>query len=448
MSKDPGTGNGKRIWDQLTGDRAEFSMENRAFNYVCVITFIILFYCFLFDLYIAQAIMAWVIVALVIVLSILYYYSRFKKKFHTGILIYAACSYLALILNYYTNSGITGPTICLFFLTFQLLIAIGKPKQYKIWITLHLTIVLLLLLSEFLHPSWAPDTYPDRKDRFLDMAFSYVAVIAFIFSITNHLRKYYDSERKVAEERALTLSEQNKQIVVQNHSLEKADEEKNKLFSIISHDLKTPLDSIMGYLEVLSRQTLSDQEKTEMEDELLQQTKYTSDLLLNLLSWARAQMHGVTVNLTPIHLRDIVEKATSGKVSFAAKKGIKLTYSIDPGIEIIGDKDMLDIVVRNLVNNAIKFTNPGGEVFIKLYKGVNETGISIHDTGVGIPVEKRDEIFTLKTRSTYGTNNEKGIGLGLMMCKEFMEYQHGKIWFESKEGAGSVFYVTLPQTKI
>ena len=226
-------------------------------------------------------------------------------------------------------------------------------------------------------------------------------------------------------------------------------EEKNKLFSIISHDLRSPMDSIRGYLELLAENLLSEEEKTAIQDELLTQTKYTSELLLNILYWSKTQMQGLTVHLKPLQLKAIIEKTAGLAVAAGAKKGVKLTHSISPAIEVIGDDDMLVIVLRNLINNAIKFTPEGGEIVISTVETTtNEIKIAVQDNGIGITPDKWDGIFSFKTQSTYGTNNEKGIGLGLMLCKEFVEYQHGKIWFESQVGTGTTFFITLPKPQL
>jgi signal transduction histidine kinase len=204
----------------------------------------------------------------------------------------------------------------------------------------------------------------------------------------------------------------------------------------------------MGYLEILSNNIVNNEEKKMIETELLGQIKYTSDLLQNLLYWSKSQMKGVNVKLVPLKVIDIIEDTRNFKLAGAAKKEIKLSYSIDKEIEVIADKDMLMIVLRNLVVNAIKFTPVGGEIAIKVIKDKDNAVISIKDNGIGIPEEKKKELFTLKSQSTYGTNQEKGIGLGLVLCKEFTEYQNGKIWFDSVEGKGSTFYVSLPLSKL
>jgi len=437
------------LWTKLAGDPAELSMENRAFNYVSIISFVLLLVSFLMDIYLGQVLMSSVLVVLMLVQCVLYYYSRFKKKDTYCVAVYAFLSYVTLIINYYVNSGFGGPTIYLFLITFQLLIAISKPKSYPLWISLHTIVVLGLIASEYYHPEWVPDTYHSRTDRVLDLSLNYTVALVFIFSMTNYLRGYFSYERKIAEERALSISDKNELIVAQNNKLERVNEEKNKLFSIISHDLRSPMDSIRGYLELLAENLLSEDEKSAIQEELLTQTKYTSELLLNILYWSKTQMQGVTVHLKPLQLKTIIEKTAGLAVAAGAKKGVKLTHSISPAVEVIGDDDMLVIVLRNLINNAIKFTPEGGEVIISTVETTNhEIKIAVQDNGIGIPPDKWDGIFSFKTQSTYGTNNEKGIGLGLMLCKEFVEYQHGKIWFESQVGTGTTFFITLPKPQL
>ncbi len=447
MDKDTRSDSAPGLWLRLTGSPSEFSVENRAFNYICLITAFILVYYLIFEIYLGQVFIAFFTVLLLPILAVLYYFSRYKKKYHTGIVIFAFSGYIILIINYYVNSGSTGATLCLFFLVFQLLVAIGKPRQYTFWIALNLLIPFAMLLSEYLRPEWVPDTYKSREDRFIDIYVTYASAVAFIFIITRFLRQQLNKETKLAEEKTEAIALQADRILQQKEVLEKVNREKDKLFSIISHDLRAPLDSIKSYLELLSENILTPQEKNDLEGQLLEQTKYTSDLLGNLLSWAKSQMGGVNVTPVPINAKELIELIAGNKLSLVARKGIKLTYSIHPSIELIADVDMLKIVLRNLINNAIKFTPPGGEITIKAEKKGTEIQLSVTDTGIGIPAGKQGEIFSSNVHSTYGTNNEKGIGIGLMMCKEFMHYQNGDIGFSSTEGVGSTFYITLPATR-
>jgi signal transduction histidine kinase len=432
------------LWLKITGHPSDFSMENRAFNYISFISFAILFYCLIFDWYIGQYVMSVAIGIILLELAVLFYFSRIKKLFQIGIILYAIQSYLVLILNYFYNSGVNGPTICIFFLTFHLLIAIGKPKHFPFWIFFHSCIVLGLLFMEFRHPEMVPENYRSRTDRFLDMGINYIGAIIFIFAITDFLRKSYIKERLLAEKRATAILAQNEHILLQNKQLEQLNEEKNKLFSIVSHDLKSPIDSLTGYLEILSYQVLNEQDKKEFELQLLEKTRYASDMLSNLLAWAKTQMNGVKVNLTETDLKAIIDEAVNTKISAAEKKQLTLNNINQNSIWAICDFEMTRIVMRNLINNSIKFTPEKGVISVSAMKEGNEVIISVKDNGIGIPFEKQPNIFSLKTNSSYGTNNEKGMGLGLLMCKEFMDYQKGRIWFESTPGVGSTFYIAFP----
>ncbi len=434
----------KQYWVKLTGEKNSFSMENRVFNAISIVSALILCYSFVLDLYLGQQIMCVVLAILLVTLSILYYFSRVRRLYKPGTVVYAFASYGAMVANFYSNSGISGPTLLYFCLTFILLIAISPPRFYWLWLFLHISIATTLIASGLLHPDWIKSTYSNEMQHNLDVFSGYIAVIVFGYVITNYLRKYYHSERKIAASRLEEILVQNEQIKVQNQLLEQANAEKNKLFSIVSHDLRSPIDSITGYLGILSESDLSGDERKEIEQELYEQTRYTSDLLLNLLYWSKNQMNGVNPKLASINLATMIEDARNTKVNSAAKKGIKLTYNIDKHVEVIADKDMLRIVLRNVINNAVKFTPQGGEVEI-LFASQNGLGeIAIRDTGIGMDAEKQKEIFTLRSNSTFGTNDEKGIGLGLLLCKEFMIYQKGDIHFKSELGKGSVFYLSLP----
>ena len=139
----------------------------------------------------------------------------------------------------------------------------------------------------------------------------------------------------------------------------------------------------------------------------------------------------------------MVQSTFSIHQTIAAEKGIRLTDQIKRGIFIKADMDMLQLIVRNLINNAIKFTAPGGDIVVSNDLVGDRCRIIIKDNGAGIPLEKQGSLFTLKISPTYGTKNEKGVGLGLVLCKEFTELQNGTIMFESIQGVGTTFYVSF-----
>jgi signal transduction histidine kinase len=356
---------------------------------------------------------------------------------------YAAICILCTVANYFLNDGMEGPTILAFFISFQFIIATKPQRAYAFWFVLHTVFILGLMYTEYYFPQLVAHTYTNQHERILDIWLTYIIILGFIFLISVYIRNNYNLRRIEAEDKATAIAEQNWKIAVQNEQLERLNNEKNKIFSIISHDLKSPLDTIKGYLELLSEQDIDELERTEIKKELLSLTGNTSDMLVNLLIWSKAQMEGAKTNLRRIKVTETLQSTLEVQERLARKKDISLSHDIDEELYILADHDMVQLVVRNLVNNAVKFTQPGGSIMVRGYALGNDCQLMIEDNGQGIPADKHKDIFSLKT-STYGTNNEKGVGLGLALCKEFVEKQGGRLWFESTYGTGTVFYIVLP----
>lgn len=434
------------LLNRLTGSPEEFSMQNRAFNYVCVISFFILVFSLVFDLFICQSVMSVVLSGLLAVLGVMYYFARYKKKYKASVIIFVVCAYGTLSLNYFVNEGINGPTLALFTITLVFISIMVDARHHMVMICTHIIVIATLLGLEYFKPGLVPATYPNRNARFLDWGSTAIITLTFLYGLTNFLRKHYDAKRQLADDRANEIEDQHEQILEQNHELERLDAEKSKLFSIVSHDLKGPVDALHEYLYLLSEEALSNEEKKEITERLADQTKYTSDLLQNLMTWARSQMKGVKATISPVNVSALATEIILNKTPVAQRKNITLSSAVAEDICVAGDKEMLRIVLRNLINNSIKFTNRGGSVSISCEEEGDDVLIIVTDTGLGIDPERKKDLFTLKTRATFGTNNEKGVGLGLAMCKEFAEYQSGSIWCESEPGNGSKFFVALPKS--
>lgn len=374
---------------------------------------------------------------IMVIQLVLYYLSRFKKQFHTSRIVFAFFSYVFLCINFFYNSGVQGPTLFGFFLTYIFLVGIFPRKTYWVWTLLHFVFAVCLICVHYYKPDIVPYSYTNEGSRYIDIAITFGIMLLFSYGTLNFIKANYDFEKTTASNRAVTIQHN-------YDELERVNAEKNKLFSIVSHDLRSPLNTIQSYLELLSFDVLDEKEKTEAQKELLSLTKNTSDLLSNLLSWSKAQMEGVHVKLKPHNIFDILCSTINTQHAIAGKKDITFTNTIDRQAIALCDEDMLQLVVRNLLNNAIKFTQPLGNINISSATVDGHTEIIISDNGKGIPYEQQKEIFSLQIRSTYGTQNEKGIGLGLVLCKEYIERQGGTIWFESTPEQGTRFYISLP----
>jgi two-component system sensor histidine kinase/response regulator len=416
-------------WKKVIGQPPDFSLEARIFNVICVASAFTVFVTVFSDFLLGLPQLA-VLMAVVFVVSVFcYYYSRVKMKLTACMVVYVITINILLIVNFKYNSGIDGPTLLIFTLAYFLTISIIPQKQYWLWITLNLVIVFTLLLLEYNYPGMVLNTYTTKGNRFIDFGLSYFFVVFLIFLVTTAVRKSYRTEQKLVEQKATEL--------------ENLNDTKNKLFSILAHDLRSPLSSIQNYLEILSDLKLNEHERQSIQRELLNSTQNTQQMLANLLFWSKSQMDGVSVNMVNINLKQTLRGTFQIHKTIAAEKNIQLTDRLANSIFIKADKDMLQLIVRNLINNAIKFTEPGGEITVSATTIDGECCIAVKDNGMGIPYEQQSDIFSLKVNSTFGTKNEKGVGLGLVLCKEFSELQNGEIAFESTPGIGTTFYLSF-----
>lgn|GEM_PF-2461625 len=253
-----------------------------------------------------------------------------------------------------------------------------------------------------------------------------------------------------------SIEHNNRLIMQQNHDLTQINEElktlnatKDKLFSIIAHDLKNPLSSFKTAIEYLHKDyyTFSDEEKIELLDEINKSAKSVYELLENLLQWSLAQRNKTPFNPEMFNFKNVVESVLSQLYLQAKNKKINIVSDIEEPAFVNGDINLITIVVRNLVSNAIKFTRDGGQIEIigKINSDANHYLVAVKDSGVGIPPDKVQKLFRIDTASsTKGTHNESGTGLGLLLCKEYVEKHNGKIWVESELDIGTTFYFTLP----
>ena len=237
------------------------------------------------------------------------------------------------------------------------------------------------------------------------------------------------------------------EIILKNKELEKLNAEKVRFLSIIAHDLKSPFNSIIGFSEILLEKIKErDYDQSgEIAATILLSSNRAMDLLKNLMEWS--QLHTGRMEFSPEYYEVValINEAIQFYTDIAIQKSITIKKDLPHFAKVYTDKAMIGTVFRNLISNAIKFTRPGGEILISAVLKQNEIIFSVHDTGVGIPKNSLGKLFRIdQSYSTSGTSKEKGTGLGLILCKEFVERQGGRIWVESEEGIGSTFCFTLP----
>jgi signal transduction histidine kinase len=252
-------------------------------------------------------------------------------------------------------------------------------------------------------------------------------------------------------EEVLSLSEsvssQNKILEEQNAKLEESMQQKSKLFSIIAHDIKSPLSSIASLTELMIEKydELPDERKKIYLTKMLSSNKLLQSLLENLLTWSRSQTGLIQIKPEKIELKDTIEKIIAIYKNYASNKSLQLIREIDDNIYVIADRMMIETILRNLISNAIKYSFEHGVVSIHVEKQGMYIKVTIKDYGIGIDKERINTLFSYSNGIiTLGTQGEKGTGLGLRICKEFIEKLNGKIWIESESNLGTTINFILP----
>ena len=246
------------------------------------------------------------------------------------------------------------------------------------------------------------------------------------------------------------LLETQEELTALNAELLQANQEKDKFFSLIAHDLRSPLSGIMSITELMISEAaeLSEQERDEFLLNIRDSSIKLFRLLENLLEWAKVQRGVMTFSPDVLELKEYIQLIISLVESNAMQKAISIDNKVNAEARVNADADMLNGILRNLISNAIKFTPMGGEIEVGISPTESNRFITIYvkDSGIGIPPKIIDKLFTLgENTSRPGTDGESSSGLGLILAKEFAEKHGGRIWVESELGNGSTFYFTLPK---
>ena len=278
-----------------------------------------------------------------------------------------------------------------------------------------------------------------RKQEFIRNILVVVVALTAILLFT-----VYRSGQRRKQINTLLLQHQ-EEMEKRSSELEQLNQVKDKFFSIISHDLRSPINALAGLMDLLDKGAIEPHELPVAIKELRTRFNHTRSLMNNLLDWTVLQMDKMSLQAGSVELKNIVNENIELLGSIQNKK-IKMVNTV-PGNAIgYADSNTINLVIRNLLTNAIKFTNDGGEITIAAEAKGNEWVVSVRDNGIGMSDEIQKKLFDkINPYSTRGTANEKGTGLGLILCKEFVEKNGGRIWVESKENSGSTFWFTLPK---
>ncbi len=271
-----------------------------------------------------------------------------------------------------------------------------------------------------------------------------LALLLVLMGITILVLRNQRIQRKLNKE----LNSKKNDLETQEIELREINQAKDKLFSIIGHDLRGPIGALQGLLQLFESGEIKQKEFLNFVPKLRTDIGHISFTLNNLLSWGQTQMNGTITKPSRVSLENLVNENMNLLSETAEGKSIQMINLLSDNTFAWSDLDQIDIVIRNLMSNAIKFTPVDGVITIAAKKTNDFWEISVTDTGIGMDPGTQAILFEANSNiTTYGTNNEKGTGLGLSLCKEMVEYNNGTIWVESKLKEGTSFYFTVPKAK-
>lgn len=276
-----------------------------------------------------------------------------------------------------------------------------------------------------------------QQQQIIFIGLGAVALIAVLFG--SLIFNFYQKERKAN----VLINQQKEALQKQANQLNEINRFKVKLFTIIAHDLRAPLSSLKGILQLLEYDATTEQEFKHLLPQFSKSLKDNFSLLDHLLNWTKSQLDGQTINFKTIDLHQVAKNKSYLFEDLAAEKGVRIVNEIPASIFVFADEVMVGLVFHNLISNAIKFTSRNDKIKLQVEELHAEIKVAIIDTGVGISKENLTKLFSNSYISTIGTNNEKGTGLGLKLCSDFIKSNNGNIWAESELGKGTTVYFTL-----
>lgn len=277
---------------------------------------------------------------------------------------------------------------------------------------------------------------------------TYIPDCLFYDNVDFISKPFRPKELVIRIQHQLSLMEAKKTICLQNQKLQKTMESRDKLYSVIAHDLRAPIGTIKMIAASLEneRNQMTDPHILKSFDMIHETTEEAYNLLENLLRWSRNQNGKTRIYPTTFDLSKAIYHVLALFTAIADSKGISVNNHSKANVTVYADEDMIRTVLRNLLSNAIKFSFPGGQIDVGLSEMPDMVMVSVKDNGQGIKKELQSKLLKGNEYiSTYGTHNEKGSGLGLILCRDFVKMNKGKLWFSSQENRGTTFYFTVPR---
>ena len=375
----------------------------------------------------------------------IYLVSRIKHSYYVLYYFLMIMTLFSVFLAWRYFDGFDGPALYIIIMLSLFYSLLTKGIHSVIVLCVCILFVLTLSLYDYYYPDTVLN-YPDTASKMTDIIFTVSVSMIFTFVVVKIVFNRYLEREKVHEDNLL-LEEKNRFITENMIQLRDINSQKDKFFSIVSHDLRAPFSGFLGLSELLRTEadSLSLDEIKEVSAAMHTSASKLYSLLDELLQWSMSQMGKIEFKPELLNLNELIENTVYFLHQEADKKKINIKIESEMDIIFNGDMNMIISILRNLVMNAIKFTNPGGKIKIFASKDNNHFKLKVSDNGVGIDEVKLTNLFEIvSSNSTQGTSGELGTGLGLILCKEFVSKHGGDIFVDSIVGKGSTFTCRIP----
>lgn len=398
------------------------------------------------------------IITILTVLLLLIFHIKVRKtqldfKYSLGFFLISIFIFPVL---WFYNGGYNGNNIILIFVYFIVVITILPANLRLTSFIVYALMISTLTIINYYYPHLIT-SYESESQRFIDLILGYSMYLILAYSIQNTIVKNYESDREkinIQNDQLNTLVEKlndaNIKLERSFKNVEELNASKDRFITVLSHDLRSPFQGLLGITKILESEydSFNDKEKRFYITQVNNSVEKLYSFLEKLLLWGRVQKNAVKLNYDSTVLKELLTQTVSQLSESAANKKISIEILCTDLLTGVLDKEMISIVLRNLVSNAIKFSTVGGKILVSAILDGDHIKISVTDYGVGISEEILPKLFRLGDNvSTVGTDGEQGSGMGLILCNEIMKKHNGEISVQSKEGRGSTFTVQIPQYK-
>lgn len=427
----------KKAVSYIFADDENFSLENRIILTSIIFGILFSFFGAFLNFVLTSSLISVIIpIALSVILMFVYYLMRFKNLFKPLFPAIIFFSFAGIAVIWINNGGLNGSNIIPALVVFMISL-LGVSERHKVYVLItFLSIFLTIYFLQLNRPDLITD-FPSEKDRWIDAVLILILSSFFIYLFLKFFHNNFNKERIKVEESEKKLLQLNKN--------------KDQFISMLAHDLRSPFNSILGYLELL-KSNIHNYDKKTIDEQLnliSASTQNTYQLLEDILLWATSQSGKIQFAPQQLQLKRIIQGILDFHHTNASSKNITLVLIPMENVMIFSDLNMLKAIIRNIISNAIKFTDPGGRIEISAHNTDDHCIITIKDNGKGMSNNTIKHLWDFSnTNSQIGTSGEKGAGLGLSLSRDFVLKHKGEINIESEIGKGTTFNVSFPNANL